>query len=236
MLQYQIDTMEGNKQRIVSIMSFLDDLQKNNNRPWFNSHKNRYLQVKTYFEELVDYLIKEIAKFDNSFIPQGPNDYIFRIYRDTRFSKNKAPYKEQFGAFIANGGRKSGFAGYYFHLEPDNTMAAGGIYRPESKVLKSVRTEVLFHSNEFKRLLNDNDFVKRFGGLADIKLKRPPKGFPKNHSEIELAKYKSYIYSQLFTNKQVMSDRFMGDIADSFRAMKNITRFINNAIQLINEE
>ena len=228
--------MEGNKQRIVSIMSFLDDLQNNNNRPWFNSHKNRYLQAKTYFESLVDYLINEIAKFDNSFIPTGPKDYIFRIYRDTRFTKNKAPYKEQFGAFIANGGRKSGFAGYYFHLEADNTIAAGGIYCPESRILKSVRTEVLFHSNEFKRLLNDNDFIKHFGGLADIKLKRPPKGFPKDHPEIELAKYKSYIYSQPYTNKQVMSDSFMGDIVDSFRAMKDITGFINNAIQLINEE
>jgi len=228
--------MEGYKQRIIFILSFLDDLRKNNNREWFNSHKDRYLQAKSYFGETVEFLIKEVAKFDKSFIPTEPKDYIFRIYRDTRFSKNKAPYKEQFGAFIANGGRKSGFAGYYFHLEADNTMAAGGIYCPDSKVLKSVRTEVLYHSKEFKKLLNDSKFTKRFGGLADIKLKRPPKGFPKDHPEIELAKYKSYIYSQPFTNKQVMSDEFIRDVVDSFRAMKDITGFINNAIQLINEE
>ncbi len=228
--------MNDNNLKIKFILNFLNDLGPNNNREWFNSHKNRYLKAKDYFNDLTEYLMNEIAKFDNSFIPMAPKDYVFRIYRDVRFSKNKAPYKEQFGAFIANGGRKSGLAGYYFHLEPNQTMAAGGIYSPESKILKSVRTEVLYHCDAFKRLLSDNDFQQRFGGLVDLKLKRPPKGFPKDHPEIELAKYKSYIFSQSFTNKQVISNDFMSNVLDSFRAMKNINLFINNAIQLIDEE
>jgi len=217
-------------------MSFLNDLRLNNNREWFNSHKDRYLQAKSDFDNLVEYLAKMISGFDRTLTPTSSKDYVFRIYRDVRFSKNKTPYKEQFGAFIAKGGRKSGYAGYYFHLEPNNSMAAGGIYAPESKILKSVRTEVLFHNQEFKKLLNQTDFKRRFGGLADMKLKRPPKGFPKDHPNIEWALYNSYIYSQSFDNKLVESELFIEEVLASFRAMKNMNIFINNAIQLINEE
>lgn len=228
--------MKPNIQQVIFIIDFLNDLRFNNNREWFNTHKDRYLKAKKFFDEIVNFLIKEIAIFDTTFVPTTPKDYVFRIYRDIRFSKNKDPYKAHFGAFMAKNGRKSGNAGYYFHLEPENTMAAGGIYGPDAKILKSVRTEILFHNQEFKKLLLNADFQKRFGGLSDMKLLRPPRGFPKDHPDIELAKYKSYIFTQPFDDKQVESDLFIDNIVNSFRAMKDMNMFINNAIQLINEE
>lgn len=97
------------------IISFLNDLSKNNNREWFNKNKSRYLEVKNQFGEFVNSLIPEIAKFDDDVKYHTAKDCIFRIYNDTRFYKNKPPYKTNMGAFIAKRGKNSGNAGYYFH-------------------------------------------------------------------------------------------------------------------------
>ncbi len=221
---------------VNTVLDFLKELRLNNNREWFNANKHRYLEAKAAFEELTSFLAKEIAVFDPAFRPDDPKKYIFRIYRDVRFSKNKSPYKEQFGAFLANGGRKSPYAGYYFHIEPGNTMAAGGIYCPAPSALKSIRTEVLFRGEYFQKILNKKSFKKHFGSLADLKLKRPPVGFPKDHPFIELAKYKSYIFSQVFSDEQVRGDGFMAEALAAFKAMKEINDFLNEAINLANEE
>ncbi|OIP00432.1 MAG: hypothetical protein AUJ98_07760 [Bacteroidetes bacterium CG2_30_33_31] len=228
--------MKSFKNELNLILDFLKLLNLSNNRDWFESNKSKYLEAKLAFEKITEFLMNEVSTFDRSFIPTKPQDYIFRIYKDVRFSKDKLPYKEQFGAILTNGGRKSKYAGYYFHIERDNSMAAGGIYCPEAVELKSVRTEILTNHKKFNEILSEADFKENFVGLVDIKLKRPPKGFPQDHPQIDLVKYKSYIYSKKFTDNQVLADNFIEEILNTFKAMKNMNSFINHAIDMIYEQ
>lgn len=121
-----------------TIIKFLQNLEKNNNREWFKDHDKEYKKAKKEFENFVIKLIIEINKFDNSIGYVEPKDCIFRIFRDVRFGMNKDPYKNNFGAYIATNGRKSLTAGYYIHIQPDESFAGGGIYSPPSDILKKL--------------------------------------------------------------------------------------------------
>src|SRR3989304_4261485 len=126
-----------------STLTFLKKLKKNNNREWFNANKHLYDDARYDFEVFVFDLIQNISVFDESVSGLEPKDCLFRIYRDVRFSKDKAPYKQNFGAVIQIGGRKSSKSGYYIHLEPGGkNMLASGIYMPMPDKLSSVRNHV----------------------------------------------------------------------------------------------
>lgn len=228
--------MLTNTNQIHSIFNFLELLEKNNNREWFNANKQLYKDALAVFTEKVGYLVTEIIKFDPYFVTAKATDFIFRIYRDTRFSADKSPYKQHFGAFICPGGRSSGKAGYYFHLENDKTMIAGGVYMPPSPILKAIRTEVLYNADKFKNIMNNPKFVGQFAGLEDIKLVNPPKDFPKDHPDIELAKYKSYVCIKNYTNDAVLSKDFMLKVIEAYESLYPFNSFINDAINLIDEE
>lgn len=228
--------MNDNIKSLTNILSFLEKLELNNNRDWFKANKSDYDEALKGFESIINYIVSEINLFDSDIIPGKAKDYIFRIYRDVRFSNNKDPYKNHFGAFISPGGRSGGMAGYYIHIERGHTMVGGGIYMPESNILNAIRKEVLFNHIEFSKIINDNSFVNTFGELADMKLIRPPKGFPSDHPAIELAKYKSYVCSKSYTDKDVLANDFLIDVIQSFKSMTQFCKFINDSIRLIHEE
>ena len=138
------------------ILQFLADLKENNHREWFDANRQRYQKVKVQFEKFVTGLTGELALIDTSIGLLDAKNCVFRIFRDVRFSKDKQPYKTNFGAFIANGGRKSPRAGYYIHIEPGESMAGGGIYMPEAEVLKKVRNEIYFGSKDFRGLIEES--------------------------------------------------------------------------------
>ena len=129
------------------IIRFLEQLRRHNNREWFEANKLWYRDVKARFDGLVARLIDAIAAFDPSVAGLAVKDCTYRIYRDTRFSPNKEPYKTHFGAYFCPRGKKSGYAGYYFHVEPQGDgligghLLSAGLYMPEPNVLKSVRDE-----------------------------------------------------------------------------------------------
>ena len=150
--------------------------------------------------------------------------------RDTRFSKDKSPYKTNFGAFIVPGGKKSGNAGYYFHLDPEGTFAGGGVYHPEVHILKKVRNEIFENGEEFRNIIEDKEFRDRFGEMYDDRLKTPPKGFPKDYEHIDLLKYKSYIVSRSYELDLVRSDQLLETVTNDFRQMYPLIRFINFAL------
>jgi len=131
------------------ILKFLSALKQNNNREWFHEHKRWFLKVKNDHEELVVKLMEGISALDKNVPLIKPSECIFRIYRDVRFSKSKEPYKTAFGAVFSKGGRKGKYAGYYLHLEPDNSFAGGGIWRPDADVLKAIRYEIFNFPDEF---------------------------------------------------------------------------------------
>jgi len=133
-----------------NIIKFLTTLKENNNRDWFNKNKKWYQRSIEEFEVYVNCLIGEIQKFDVDIRFLAAKDCIFRIYRDIRFSKDKSPYKTNFGAFIVKDGRKSGNAGYYLHIEPGSSFLGGGIYMPPAETLRVVRKEIFENTKEFK--------------------------------------------------------------------------------------
>lgn len=212
-------------------LEFLRLLKKNNNREWFNANKAKYETARQEFEVFVQDLIPSIGKFDKDIRGVEAKKCIFRIYRDVRFSKDKSPYKNHFGAFITYTGKNSNGPGYYFHIEPGNCFLAGGIYQPGGDKLNLIRKEIDFNLKDFKRILKHADFVKYFGGLSEMgKLKTAPKGFPGNHPAIELLKQKSYIVSHKISEKQVLSEDFLTYTLKTFRALRPLNKFLNTAL------
>lgn len=214
-----------------NLLVFLSDLKENNYKEWFHENKPRYQKLKKEFEQFVAHTIADIAQFDKSVQNLEPKHCTFRINRDIRFSKDKSPYKTNFGAYIVPGGKKSGNAGYYIHIEPGNCFLAGGIYAPPADRLKAVRTEIYENIEEFKKIISDGTFTKHYPNLYNEgMLKTAPKGFPKDFEDIDLLKYKHYIASKNVDDSIVVSDKFIGEVRNTFEAAYPLNKFINEGI------
>ncbi len=214
-----------------TILNFLEELSKNNNKEWFQNNKLLYQKSKHEFESFVDLLIHEINAFDKDIRALTSKDCIFKIFRDIRFSKDKTPYKTNFGAYISKGGRKGGYAGYYLHIEPNNYFLAGGIYMPSAPVLRTIRNDIYHNIEEFKEILQHKKFNSYFGGLRGEKLTNPPKGFTKEFPDIELLKYKSYTIFKEINKKDIQDKNFLSFACDIYKAMLPFTQFLNQAIE-----
>ena len=214
-----------------NLLEFLSDLKENNYKEWFHENKPRYQKLKKEFEQFVAHTIADIAQFDKSVQNLEPKHCTFRINRDIRFSKDKSPYKTNFGAYIVPGGKKSGNAGYYIHIEPGSCFLAGGIYAPPADRLKAVRTEIYENIEEFKKIISDSTFTKHYPNLYNEgMLKTAPKGFPKDFEDIDLLKYKHYIAKKNVDDSIVVSDKFIGEVRNTFKAAYPLNKFINEGI------
>jgi len=218
---------------LQNAFQFLIDLKFNNNRPWFNANKECYLSAKNDFDAFVEELITLLKKQDKSIDVNSAKECVFRIYRDARFSKNKDPYKTNFGAFISKGGRKSPYAGYYIHFEPDNSFMGGGIYKPSPALLKDIRTQIFENSKEYKGILEQKDFKKQFPVLHGEKLKMAPKGFPKDFEEIDLLKNKHFVVSQGIENEVWFEGDPIKTILKSYKTQQKFNEFLNRAVEKI---
>lgn len=214
-----------------STFEFLEELKLNNNRDWFVAQKKAYEAAKLDAEKFVGSMIQEISKFDPAIENPDVKSCMFRIFKDVRFSKDKLPYKTNFGGFIGKGGRKTTLSGYYFHIEPGESMIAGGIYMPQPEVLKMLRNEIYFNSAEFKSILGEKGFKKYFDGLDDFdKMKKGPKDYPADFPELDLLKYKSYIVSAKISDADVLSAGFPEHAIKVAKAMLPLNTFLNRAI------
>jgi uncharacterized protein (TIGR02453 family) len=210
---------------------FLKKLKKNNRKEWFDAHKDEYLTAKAEFEVLVDKVLKEVKRFDKSISPDlAAKECTFRIYRDVRFSKNKTPYKNHMAADINPGGRKSGLAGYYFHIEPGNSFVAGGLWMPEPETLQAIRQEIDYNPDPLLKTLKSSSFKKYFEGLdEEDKMKTSPKGFDKNHPQIDLLRNRHFLVSAILTDAQVLSPGVVKHIVDRMKAMLPLLRYLREA-------
>ncbi len=215
----------------TTILDFLNELTVNNNKDWFIEKKEKYQQAKEDFESYINELILIVHSIDPKIGHPHAKDCIFRIYRDVRFAKNKLPYKNNFGAYIAHGGRKSPYAGYYFHIEPDNSFIGGGLYCPQSNILKSVRESIMENTEEYKQIINDKLFKKTFHNIWGERVKTAPKGFSKNDPNIDLIKPKSYALVAELSNKDILSSKIENHIRKVFQTMKPFNDFINIAVK-----
>jgi uncharacterized protein (TIGR02453 family) len=214
-----------------NVLDFLAQLKLNNNREWFQENKKWYEASKKEVENFVTGMITTISAIDPSIQAPAMKDCMFRIFRDVRFGADKSPYKTNFGAFIAKGGRKSSYPGYYFHFEPGESMLAGGVYQPEPDTLKLLRNEVYFHSNELKEIMGNPSFKKFFAQLGDFdKMKKAPKDYPADFPDIDLLKYRSYIVSQNIPDKIVTSDDYQKQVLEMIKELQPFMAFLNRAI------
>lgn len=214
------------------IFEFLVDLQFNNNRKWFGENHDRYQHARSEFEQFVEILIPEIHQIDDSIDVTSAKECIFRLYRDVRFSKNKEPYKTNFGAYIAKGGRKSQYAGYYVHFEPDQSFIGGGIYMPEPAILKLIRQGIYENTEAFKNIINNGKFNKFFPDIYGEPLKTAPKGFPKDFPDIDLLKYRHYAVTHQITNSFWFQKDVMDKVIDIFKIQHPFNQFLNKVIGL----
>lgn len=214
---------------LTKSLEFLKKLQKNNNKEWFHDNKKDYQEARKEFQDFVQQVINEIASFDPSVSLTTPKDSIFRINRDIRFSKDKSPYKDNFGAYIAEGGKKSGNASYYFHLEPDASFAAGGLYMPPNDQLGMIRQEIDYNLDEFHTILSEEQFVKYFEGLTGEKLKRAPKGYKEDNPAIDFLKFKSYIVMHKLPDSKLKNSGLLEELKSTYEAMKPLNDFLRRA-------
>ncbi|MEP7163247.1 MAG: DUF2461 domain-containing protein [Ferruginibacter sp.] len=216
----------------TSTLKFLKDLEKNNNKLWFEQHRKLYEAAKTDHMIFVETLIKKIAVFDKPIGDQLAKNCIFRINRDVRFSKNKSPYKNNMGAYFNKAGKKGLGAGYYFHLQPGKSFAAAGIWMPEPAVLGKIRQEIDYNLDEWKKIINNSAFKKNFpAGLeSGESLSRPPKGYDISNPAIKYIKMKSFVVTHSFPDAAVISKGAVNDIANAFKATKSLVDFFNRAI------
>ena len=212
-------------------MNFLIQLRKNNNRDWFKKNKALYVEAKKQFDQFIEILILVIKDIDSETDVTSAKECTFRIFRDVRFSKNKSPYKTNFGAYIAKGGRKSPFAGFYVHLEPNESFIAAGVYMPEAKNLKAIRTEIYENTNDYKEIINNKTFKKYFDGIFGEKLKLAPKGFPKDFTDIDLLKNKHYAVAYKVDNDFWTSEKLIEELTKIFKIQFPFNEFINKAIK-----
>jgi uncharacterized protein (TIGR02453 family) len=210
---------------------FLKDLKANNYKEWFDENRSRYTALRLEFEQFINVIIAEISLFDRESAQTTAKASIFRINRDIRFSADKIPYKTNFGAFVAKGGRKGINAGYYIHVEPGECFLAGGIYMPSGPMLKAIRSAIYENIEEFKSIVNAPAFLNHFGKeLWGEKLVTSPKGFPKDFPDINYLKYKHYTVFKNEPDRIYFQATFMDEIRDVFKAMQPFNSFLNQAV------
>jgi uncharacterized protein (TIGR02453 family) len=218
-----------------STLKFLKDLKQNNVKEWFDAHRTAYDAARTDFTHLVATVIERYGKEDEAIAPLQAKDCLFRINRDVRFSKNKAPYKTNFGASITRGGKKSIYAGYYIHIEPGNeSFVGGGLWMPEAEQLKKVRQEIDYNFATFEQLVTAPAFKALFGSLytgEDSKLSRPPKGYDDTNPAIEYLKLKSFITLHPLKDAELTDKNVLETILQAFSALHPLVIFLNTAIE-----
>lgn len=217
-----------------SSLKFLKDLKKNNNKPWFDTNRKQYEAAREDFSNFIQQLIDLHAKKDTSLLGLKAKDCMFRINRDVRFSKDKSPYKTNFGAFINAGGKKSVLAGYYFHLEPGAIFTGGGLWMPMPAELNKVRQEIDYCYDEFKKIVTAKKFKTVYADLdksPEYVLTRVPKGYEPTNPAAEYLKMKSYVATATLSDKDAVSKELLKKTAAAFEALQPLIEFINRSIQ-----
>ena len=215
----------------ASTIKFLKDLKKNNNREWFEKNRKSYETAKEDFRSFIQTVIDQHSRNDKSIKNLAAKDCLFRINRDIRFSKDKSPYKPNFGASINKGGRKAwDSAGYYFHLEPGASFTGGGIYMPPPDQLKRVRQEIDYNFADFKKIIGAKKFKTVYGDLdksEEFLLTRVPKGYEPGNPAAEYLRLRSYITMIKINDTELTSKNLVRKTVEAFAALQPLIEFIN---------
>lgn len=212
--------------------AFIADLIAHNDREWFQENKDRYLAAKENVEAFADAILNQFRKIDTSIPPElTAKRCVMRIYRDVRFSKDKSPYKNNFGIGISPNGKAADGPGYYIHIQPGNSFVAGGYWMPQAEHLKAIRQEIDYNTQDFLNIIEDKKFKSFFSGLDQTeKLKTSPKGYDTDHPYIEILKLKSFTVTHSFTDEELMDSNAVEKVIEGLKLIYPFSTFLNQAI------
>lgn len=214
---------------MVEIVNFLAQVAQNNNREWFNDHKEQYRAFDAKLKGFAAALINGIAAFDPSVARLTVADCTYRIYRDIRFSHDKSPYKTWSGVFVAPHGKKGGYAGYYVHFEAAGCFLYAGSHCPEPVALKSIREEIWDNGDE---LLTSIAKSNGFSLVRTNSLKRTPKDFPTNHKHDDLLRLKDFgVEKPLCLECYGTEEQLLAAILSDFQSIYPLVEQLNRAIE-----
>jgi len=207
-----------------STLGFLKELKQNNNREWFNANKPTFeleqKKVKEFYNSVMEHLkVSDLIE----------KVKIFRIYRDVRFSKDKLPFKSHFGGHFTRATNKLR-GGYYLHISPGESFLAGGFWEPNKEDLARIRKEFETDASEIRTIVNTPDFKKYFKTLQGNAVKTAPRGFDKNHPNIDFIRLKQFIVTRSFTDEEVLSPNFLTDVVSSFKAMRPYLDYMSEVL------
>ncbi|MGB3463938.1 MAG: DUF2461 domain-containing protein [Cyclobacteriaceae bacterium] len=209
-------------------LAFLRKLRKNNNREWFQDNKAEYEKAHSNMIAFAEALHAEMQTIDN-LVPTTGKKSLMRIYRDVRFSKDKTPYKSNFG-----GGFKRATealrGSYYYHVAPTASFVGGGFWGPNSDDLKLIRSHIAAEPDRLRAIINSNDFQKEFGKLKGEKVKTAPKGYAKDDPAIDLLRYKQFLVSRSFTDEEITDENFYKEAAGSFARMRPFLNYMSEIL------
>lgn len=220
--------MKNNSIIPKSSLDFLSQLKENNNKPWFETNKPKYLKELNHIEDFAGALLQELSKTDVLETASGKKS-VYRIYRDIRFSKDKTPFKTFWGGSFtrATNARRGG---YYFHLEQGNSFFAGGFWGPNAADLKRIRSEFAHDAKPFQKIVDSKSFVNTFGTLQGEQLKTAPKGFDSNHEAIDLLRYKQFLVIKRFTDDEVLSSDFLEQALETCKNMRPFFDYMSEVL------
>jgi uncharacterized protein (TIGR02453 family) len=216
-------------------LQFLRELAAHNTKDWFDAHRADYDAARKDFEVFIDAMRIALLPIVPDLEGQRAKDLTFRIFRDVRFSKDKHPYKGNFGAYFSRGGKKSPDAGYYLHLEPGKSFLAAGLWMPEGPMLKAVRQEIDYNLDEFRSIVENKKYTKVFKQLEGESLKTPPQGFAADHPGIAYLKRKSFISSAPVPDEVFTSNDAVKKCTAIFSEGKPLVDFLNRAMDGVKE-
>jgi len=211
-----------------SNLEFLKQLGQNNNRDWFSTNKNLYTVAHENTIGFADSVLEELRKHDNIETPNGKKS-LFRIYKDTRFSKDKTPYKTHWGSHFKRATNQLR-GGYYVHIQSGNSFVGGGFWAPNSDDLKRIREELSMDSSEMRKIITNKKFKDTFGELAGDQVKTAPKGFKKDDPNIDLLRYKQFVISKKFTDKEILSKDFYLQVNETFKVMRPFFNYMSEIL------
>ena len=209
-------------------LNFLTDLSKNNNRDWFNTHKDRYIEAHNNIIAFADALLVEMNKHDNIETASGKKS-VYRIYKDVRFAKDKTPYNTHWSGSFKRATKKLR-GGYYFRIEPGNSGVVGGFWGPGPNDLKRIREDIDANAGDWRNLLEDKTLVETFGSRYGEQISSTPRGYPKDHPVIHLLRYKQFMLRHLFSDEDVLSPDFLLKVNDVFKKMRPFLDFMSEVL------
>lgn len=217
------------------IIDFLSELSENNNKVWFDAHKDWYKSVKAKWDAFALEFMRGVEEFDPRVSGLQLKDITYRIYRDLRFTQDKRPYKWHFGVYVCPGGKKSGMGGYYIHIEPatDTYFLCGGLYNPDKATLLSVREEIMLNPDTFHASLQE---CQDFNLPWDAALRNVPKGYSPEDKHSEYYRLKSFELYKTLTRRDVLRKDFLRTALADLSRTQPFTELLNRCFEYAHDE